>query len=142
MLLFFPPILNIDSIKNSSDVCAREVKGSSEMIFKRIFHFFCILFGVSKFKPILNGLYMLSTRYFHAYCVGSKSMYCSDMHVLTVTLDTNNKRYDDYTLDNHRFNAIHIRAYAIFRWRIRNEHEKKIARALEIKTRKTIYIHL
>lgn len=60
----------------------------------------------------------------HAYCVGSKSMYCSDMHWLWHPIRVT--RDDDYTLDNHRFNAIHIRAYCNIQIKNKKWTKKKL----------------
>lgn len=101
-----------------------------------IFHF-CILFGAAKFNPISNGLCAQDEMQCNALALEVKvctAAICIDCprHPIRVTRD------DDHTLDNHRFNAIHIRA----RIQMKNKKcksEKKIIRALEIKTRKTIY---
>lgn len=63
-----------------------------------IFHF-CISFGASEVQsncervicPRRNAVQC------EAHCVGSKSMYCSDMHWLAATPDTCNKRWRPYT---------------------------------------------
>lgn len=92
-----------------------------------IFHF-CILFGAAKFNPISNGLCAQDEMQCNALALEVKvctAAICIDCprHPIRVTRD------DDHTLDNHRFNAIHIRA-RVFRWRIRNAKAEKKSFAL------------